>query len=86
MYVVVQHQISDPGTFWSKAKVALATLPAGAELCQSLPNADGSQCVCLWSADAVDTVKELIESAVGHVSHNEYYAVNPENAVGLPES
>jgi hypothetical protein len=85
MYIVVQHKISDPATFWSMAGEALSSLPEGVKLCQSLPNADGSQCVCLWSADSVDTVKELIESKAGHISNNEYYAVETQNAMGLPQ-
>jgi hypothetical protein len=85
MYVVVQHKISDPTTFWSMAKESLASLPENVKLCQSLPNADGSQAVCLWSADSVDTVKNLIESKTGHISTNEYYAVEPQNAMGLPQ-
>ena len=85
MFVVVQHKISDPATFWSLAGEALASLPEGTKVCQSLPNADGSQAVCLWSADSVDTVKDLVESKVGHISTNEYYEVETQNAMGLPQ-
>src|SRR5687768_15856886 len=84
MYVVVQHKISDPATFWSMAKETLSSMPEGLQLHQSLPNADGSQCVCLWSADSVESVQDFIESGVGHISSNDYYAVETQNALGLP--
>ena len=85
MYVVVQHKIADPATFWSMAGESLASLPGDTKLVQSLPNADGSQCVCLWSADSVDTVENLVKAKVGHISTNEYYAVEPQKAMGLPQ-
>jgi hypothetical protein len=85
MYVIVHHKISDPATFWFSVEAAMAEIPEGMQLRQLFPNADGSQCVCLWSADSVDTVKQLVESKVGHVSSNEYYEVGTEKAIGLPE-
>lgn len=83
MYVVAQHRIRDPETARAVVRAALAELPAGLRLHHSLPNADGTAAVCLWEADSVDAVRDLVETALGHVSRNEYYAVG-EEAVGLP--
>ena len=84
MFVVVQHTISDPATFWATAERSVATLPAGVRLMQVLPNAGGTRSVCLWQGDSVETVRRVIEETVGHVSTNEYFAVDEKSAVGLP--
>ena len=84
MYIVVEHQISDPGAFWSAAAAAAPHLPAGVSLHQTLPNAEGTRAVCLWEADSVDTVRNLIEPLAGTLSRNEYFAVDIGKAQGLP--
>jgi hypothetical protein len=84
MYIVVQHDISNPKTFWETAKSGMGNLPSGLKLHQVLPNGGGSKAVCLWEAGRVDEVKQYVEGAVGRVSHNTYFAVEANNAVGLP--
>jgi hypothetical protein len=85
MYVVAQHQISDPAAFWSQSRQAVGTLPNSLTLLQTYPNADGTRAVCLWQADSVEAVKEFVDSRVGNVSTNEYYEVGTDKAMGLPE-
>ena len=80
MYVIAIHQISDPDAFWGGE----LNLPDGTTLPSVLPNADGTRAVCVWESDSVDTVRNLVEGAAGEISNNEYYAVNAENAQGLP--
>jgi hypothetical protein len=83
MFVIVQHKISDPKTFWSTAEKVVPALPRGLRVVQTLPNKEGTQAVCLWEANNVDAVRKAIETAVGQVSKNEYFAVDDEKAVGL---
>ena len=85
MYVVVKHQISNPTKFREAGMAAVSKLPAGVKSHSFLPNADGSHAVCLWEADSIDAVKNILEPAVGQVSRNEYYQVDAKNALGLPE-
>jgi hypothetical protein len=80
MYVVAIHQISDPGAFWG----GKLDLPEGTTLPSVLPNDDGSRAVCVWESDSVDTVRDLVETAAGQISTNEYFGVNAANAQGLP--
>jgi len=80
MYVIAIHQISDPGAFWG----GKLELPEGTALPSVLPNEDGTRAVCVWKSDSVDTVRDLVEGAAGAISSNEYFAVNDENAQGLP--
>ena len=84
MYIIVEHEISNPKTFWEIAKSAIPNLPSNLKLHQTLPNREGTKAVCLWEAARVDEVKEFLESAVGKVSSNTYFAVEAENAMGLP--
>ncbi|MDX6675111.1 MAG: hypothetical protein QOH11_2529 [Solirubrobacteraceae bacterium] len=80
MYVIAIHSVSDPEQFWG----GQLEMPAGTSLPTVAPNADGTRAVCIWESDSVDTVKQVVEGAAGEISSNEYFAVNAENAQGLP--
>jgi hypothetical protein len=80
MHIVAIHQISDPETFWGGS----LDLPEGTTLHSAIPNGDGSRAVCVWESDSVDTVRDLVESAAGDISKNEYFEVNAQKAQGLP--
>ena len=82
MFVIIEHEITKPESFWEMVKKA--DLPSHMKLHQSLPNAEGNKAVCLWEADSVDDVKEYVEGGVGDFSNNTYFAVKAENALGLP--
>jgi len=82
MYIVVEHEIYNPKTFWDTAKSA--TLPSNVKLHQTFPNGEGTKAVCLWEAAGVDEVKVFLENALGKVSRNTYFAVETNNAMGLP--
>lgn len=81
MYIIVEHEISNPRTFWDTAKTA--TLPSHLKLHQTFPNGEGTKAVCLWEAAGVDDVESFVESALGKVSKNSYFAVEAKNAMGL---
>jgi hypothetical protein len=85
MFIVIQHQISNPEKFWGTAQEATSKLPADLKLHSSFPNSDGSKAVCVWEANELNTVKELVEGSVGQFSNNEYFAVDAKNAMGLPK-
>ena len=85
MFVVIQHQISNPEKFWGIAMEATAKLPAGLKLHYTLPNEDGTKAVCVWEANEVNTVRELVGGSVGQYSKNEYFSVDAKNAMGLPK-
>ncbi len=84
MYVIVEHRISDPSAFFSIAQQA--AIPGDMKLHQVLPSEDGTRCVCLWEADSPRAVQEFIEPAIGHVSRNEYFAVDAVHAIGIPSA
>ena len=80
MYVVAIHSISDPEAFWGGS----LDLPDGTELPTVAPSPDGRRAVCLWKADSVETVRNVVEGAAGEISDNEYFEVNDQSAQGLP--
>ena len=84
MYVLVQHYISDPATFWSDVRYALAALPPHLTLHHCYPTPDGTHAVCLWETGSLRDVKAFIETYVGHVSRNLYFQVDNRDGVTLP--
>ena len=79
MYVAVVHDISDPEKFWS-----LGGFPEGITVKASFQNATGAKAVCLFEARSVDAVRDVLESAAGAISDNEYFEVATDRAMGLP--
>jgi hypothetical protein len=82
MYVIAIHAIDDPTKFWEAAQAL--ELPEGTVLHTVTPNEDGTRAVCLWESGSVGVVEDIVEAGAGDVSTNEYFAVNDQNAMGLP--
>ena len=80
MYVAAIHEISNPEAFWG----GQLDLPEGTEQPIAWPSSDGTRGVCVFKSDSVDTVRNLVESAAGEISSNEYHAINEGKAQGLP--
>ncbi|HEU4699657.1 MAG TPA: hypothetical protein VFS40_10780 [Gemmatimonadales bacterium] len=78
MYVIVQHTVTDPAAFWSLTDSA--RLPAHLQLHHTFPTPDGRHAVCVWEADSVEDVRDLLEPMLGGTCRNEYFAV--ENREG----
>lgn len=84
MYVLVQHYVSDPATFWSDVRYALAALPPHLRLHHVFPTSDGTHAVCVWEAASLRDVKAFIETYVGHVSRNLYFEVENRDGIATP--
>ena len=82
MYVVSQHSILDR---WNavQATRGLTNPPAGIKLHLFLTDPEVSKAVCLWEADSVETIRDLVEEALGPNANNEFFAVREPAAVGL---
>jgi hypothetical protein len=82
MYVLIEHRISDPDSFFSTAESALSQMPPTIRLHHSFPTTDGTRAFCVWEAQTIDDVRDFIESTVGRFSRNEYFEVpNKEGVV-----
>ena len=82
MYVLVQHTISDPPAFWNAADPT--TLSPKAKLHHTFPTPDGTRATCLWEAETVEGLRNLLEPVVGRFSRNEYLAVENREGFGFP--
>jgi hypothetical protein len=80
MHVIAIHSISDPDRFWA----GNLDIPEGTSLQTVCPNPDGTKAICIWEADSVDAVRQLVDGAAGEFSNNEFFEVNETNAQGLP--
>jgi hypothetical protein len=87
MYVVVQHQIKDAQTAFSRGEKLVKNegAPAGVQGLQFYPSRDGAAVTCLWEAPSVDVVQRYVDSTLGESSKNICYEVDSEKAfAGLP--
>jgi hypothetical protein len=82
VYVVTQHTILDREKA-VEASQGLFTPPPGITLHLFLPEVELSKAVCLWEADSIETIRDLVDRALGPYTHNEYFAVRERAAVGL---
>lgn len=86
MYIIAQHEISDPEAFWKTVREGMEEgLPSHLKVHQVFPNREGTKGTCLWEASQVEEVRDFLEAAVGEFSNNTYYTVETNKAIGLPE-
>ena len=82
MYVVTQHTILDR---WKavEATQGLKNPPPGITLHLFLTDEEVSKAVCLWEADSVETIRDLVDGVLGPYAQNEFFPVHVWAAVGL---
>jgi hypothetical protein len=86
MQVVVQHRITDPEKFFSmNAEEVAGGGPAGVQGRQFFPSQDHSAAVCLWEADSIESLRDYLDPATRGVAENEYFEVDTQRAMGLPQ-
>jgi hypothetical protein len=85
MKVGVIHRISDPETAQSSGQ-PLFEEHEGLRLLQFCPSQDFRAATCIWEAESIDAVRDLVDPTLGDSSEQTYYEVNTEQAVGLPEA
>ena len=85
MKVGVIHQISDPETAQSRGQ-SLFEPQEGAQLLQFCPSQDFRAATCIWEAESIEVVRDLVDPTLADASEQTYYAVDTEQAVGLPQA
>ena len=86
MLVIAHHlNITDPGTFWSKAQTVVSSTPAGTKVHAVYPSQDGRTGTCLWEANSVEEIQSFLDEAAEGLATNFCYAVNEAAAIGLPQ-
>ena len=73
MFVTVIHRIHDPKGFEAaEAKALEAGLPAPVALPIHASNDDHTFGICIWEGKSVESVKDVVEGAVGPRAKTEY--------------
>jgi hypothetical protein len=85
MKIGVIHRISDPQTAQSRGQ-SLLEPQEGVQLLQFCPSQDFSTATCIWEADSVDSLRPLVDGALGDASEQTYFPVATDQAVGLPQA
>lgn len=84
MYVVVQHRITDPAAFWSKAEELVPNLPNDLKLHHCVPSPDGKLGICVWEGGSVNAVQRYLEGHMSKFSNNVYFEGENKDGIGLP--
>ena len=80
----VIHDVTDPESFTEQGNKLLEEAPEGINNHQICPSQDLETCVCIWEAESVDALSEYIDTTLGAASSQEYFAIQEDQAVGLP--
>lgn len=85
MYIVVQHQVTDPAKFWP-ADVAQygKMVPPHLTLHQTFAATDGARGVCVWEAENVDTLQKWLDPFTAGASVNTYFAAVNKDGIAVP--
>jgi hypothetical protein len=85
MFIVVGHEISNPGEFWASAQKNLPNLPEGGvqRVLNVFPNQSMDKATCIWEAESIEALDTYLRDKVGTASKESYFQVNEANAMGL---
>ena len=91
MQVGIHHTITDAKK-WEQtkqsvmSKIQSGTLPPGLKPVLLVPGTNHQVTFCVWEADSIDDIKKFIDRESGSAARNEYFEVDTQNAIGLPET
>ena len=91
MHVVIHHHISDSAK-WDRSVKNIMTmieqqrLPRGLKALEYLPSVDGRNADCVWGAESLESVQKFIERETAGAARNDYFEVQEEAAIGLPQA
>jgi hypothetical protein len=82
MFVVVQHQLTDPPTAFARGERLKRGegAPDGARVLQFYPSRDGTLVTCLWESGSVESVQSFVDETLGDSSVNLCYPVEASAA------
>lgn len=85
MYIAIEHKIHDPEKFQICAEEVFP-LPDDLHVHQFFPAKDMSRAVCLYEAPSIERLSEYLDGKLGESSTQQYFPVNTEHSIGIPES
>ncbi len=84
MYVMVLHEIANPEAVWKKAAEVLETIPPDVKLHHTFSTPDGTRAVCIWEAEGIEPVKNLLAPAFAGISTDTYWIANNKEGIAVP--
>lgn len=85
MFIAIEHHIHDPESF-QKCAEDVFPLPDGLHVHQFFPATDMSRAVCLYEASTIERLSEYLDGTLGDSSTQQYFPIETEHAIGLPEA
>ncbi len=86
MFVMVLHEIANPELFWKKGSELLEKIPTDVQLHHTFSTPDGTRAVCIWEAEGIEPVKNLLAPTFAGTSFDTFViANNKEGIVGPPQ-
>jgi hypothetical protein len=82
MFVVVQHQLTDPPTAFARGQRLMSGegAPLGTRLLQFLPSQDRKLVTCLWESRSVADIQSYVDETLADASVNLCYEVEESSA------
>lgn len=84
MFIAIEHEIHDPELFQECAEDVFP-LPEDLHVHQFFPAKDMSRATCLYEAPSVEQLSNYLDGKLRQASTQQYFPVNEEPAIGLPE-
>ena len=89
MFVLVQHNITDPMEWEYTAKrisemVQQGKLPKGVKGWMCLPSTDGHHADSLWETPTLLVLRVFVDRETGMAAISEYFEIKEDAAFGLP--
>lgn len=82
MYVVVQHEFTNPQVAFERGERLIKNIdaPPGVSGLEFYPSRDGTAATCLWEAPSVEAIQQYVDTVLGDSSANTCYEVNAEQS------
>ena len=82
MYVIVQHQLTDPPVAFARGEQLMKGVgaPADVRVLQFFPSREGTAVTCLWESPSVAAVQTYVDTTLGDASDNRCYEVDAEQS------
>lgn len=85
MKIGVIHEINDPETFNERGIAMMDEIPETMQNHQACMSTDGAAATCVWQAESLNELSEFIDPSLGDASEQQYFEINEEVSVGVPD-
>ncbi|ODR79838.1 hypothetical protein BG842_03325 [Haladaptatus sp. W1] len=86
MKIGIVHDIHDPEAFLERGEPMLSpeNIPENVQVRQFCPAEDGSVATCVWEAESVAEVSEVVDTTLDDASTQTYFTISEEGGFSVP--